>query len=124
VVNSLVLSILALLLIGLWVVLLDIPLAARPFALAAVVAPAILGIAAVGTLLGALLGSAGGRTSSLTIVILPLVLPVVLAASEATRLMVEGNISGEWVRWVAFLMTFGVVFSVAGAALFEFAVNE
>ena len=123
-VNALVFGLLGGLLAVLWVVLLDLPLMARPVALLAVSVPAILGIAAVGTLLGAVFGGRGERTGSLTILILPLVLPVVLAASEGTRLTMEGNLGGELARWVLFLATFAVVFGVAGGALFEYAVKE
>lgn len=123
-VNVIVLGGLACLLIALWVVLLEVPLLDRPVALLPVAFLGSLGIASVGTLLSALLGSQRASTGNLMIVVLPLVLPVVIAASEATRLILEGDLGLEWLRWILFLLCFGVVFTVAGSALFEFAVKE
>lgn len=124
VVNAVVLSGLACVLVPLWIGLLDVPMLERPVAFLPVVALAIVGIASVGTLLSALLGSARQRTGGLMLLVLPLVLPVVIAASEATRLAIEGDRGDEWQRWVMFLATFALVFVVAGWAFFEIAVKE
>lgn len=123
-VNVLVLAVLAALLLPLWVVLLHVPMLDRPSPMLAVTALGVVGIAAVGTLLSALLSGLGGRRGGLALVMLPLVIPLILAASEATRLILQGTLTAEWSRWVQFLAAFAAVFVVAGSSLFEFAVAE
>ena len=123
-VNLIVLLILTALLIPLWTALLGVPLLASPAAVALVALLASLGMAAVGTLLSALVAGLGPRSGGLALLVLPLVLPVLLAASEATRLILEDDLGPEWWRWMLFLASFAVVFIVAGASLFEFAVCD
>jgi heme exporter protein CcmB len=122
--NALVLAALSALLVALWVAVLRVPLLDAPGATLAVCLLGDAGVAAVGTLLGALLGGLGGRSGSLATLVLPLVLPVVLAASEATRLGLEGDLGPAWGRWVLLLAAFAVVFVAAGCALFEFTVAD
>jgi heme exporter protein B len=124
VVNLLVLIALACLLIPLWVALLGVPLLAHPAAIFLVALLGNLGIAAVGTLLGALVCGLGPRSGGLAILAVPLLLPVVLAAAECTRLILEDDLGREWWLWIQFLGTAAVVFVVAGAALFEYAVRD
>jgi heme exporter protein B len=123
-VNLIVLIALAGLMVPLWTALLGVPLLASPAAIVLVTLLGNLGIAAVGTLLSALLSGLGPRSGGLALLVLPLVIPVLIAASESTRLILEDDLGPEWWRWVLFLATFAVVFVVAGAALFEFAVRD
>jgi heme exporter protein B len=89
-----------------------------------VIVPGILGIAAVGTLLSSLVGGPGSRGNSLTLLVLPLAIPVLVAAAEATRLILVGDVGREWWRWVQFLAAFGVIFTTAGTTLVEFAIKD
>jgi heme exporter protein B len=123
-VNMIVLTVLACLLIPLWVVLLGVPLLSHPAAIVLVAFLGNLGIAAIGTLLSALVGGLGPRGGGLALLVLPLVIPVVVAAAEATRLILENDLGREWWRWIQFLAAFAVVFVVAGSVLFEYAVKE
>jgi heme exporter protein B len=123
-VNLLTLAALSCLLVPLWCVVLRVPLLATPAATVAVCLLGNAGIAAVGTLLSALLGGLGARAGSLAMLLVPLVIPVILAASEATRLNLEGDHGPAWWRWAALLAAFALVFGVAGCALFEFAIDE
>jgi heme exporter protein B len=123
-VNVLAIAALECVLIPLFVVLSDVPLAVRPGALAMVAALGNLGIASVGTLVSAMTASARRSGSVLALVVLPLAIPVVLAAAEATRLMSEGDLGAEWWRWIQLLAAFAVVFLTAGVVLFEFVIED
>ena len=123
-VNLIVLGSLACLLIPLWTILLGVPLLAAPGAMALLALLGIVGIAAVGTLLSALVAGLGPRSRGLALLVLPLVVPVLVAASEATRLLLENDLGGPFDRWIVFLACFAVVFVVAGTVLFEYAVCE
>jgi heme exporter protein B len=123
-VGVLALAVLQCLLIPLFFALSNVPLGARPAHLALVALLGNVGLAAVGTLTGALAASLGRSGSLLVLLALPLVLPVLLAAAEATRLLVEGNIDAVWWRWVQLLAAFAAAFVVAGALLFEFALED
>jgi heme exporter protein B len=123
-VNFIILGVLACLLIPLWTVLLGIPLLSAPLAVVVVAFLGILGIAAVGTLLGALMGGIGPRSGGLTLLVFPLVVPVLLASAESTRLILEGDLGREWWCWVQFLGVYAGVFVAAGTVLFEYAVRD
>ncbi|MFW6125140.1 MAG: heme exporter protein CcmB [Pirellulales bacterium] len=111
-------------LVPLFAAVADIPLLQRPAALVLIAACGNAAIAAVGTLLAAL--AAGIRRSgSLTaLLVLPMTVPVVLAAAEATRLMMAGELGPAWWRWIQFLAAFAVVFITAGILLFQLVVEE
>jgi heme exporter protein B len=124
IVNVATLSALECVLVPLFVALADVPLLERPGALILTAVPGNAGVAAIGTLLSAL--AAGVRRSgNLTVLlVLPLTIPVVLAAAEATRLMVAGDLGPAWWRWIQLLAAFAVVFTTAGTLLFELVIEE
>jgi heme exporter protein B len=111
-------------LIPLFAVLADVPLAAHPWAMLLVAVLGNVGLAAVGTLLSVLAGGMRQKGSLLVILVLPLVVPVLLAAAEATRLAGEDALGAEWWRWVQLLFAFDVVFVAAGTMLMDFAVED
>ena len=123
-VNVFALAALQCVLIPLFAVLCDAPLLARPGAMLLVAVLGNLGIAAIGTLLGALAAAVRNNRYVLELLVLPMAIPVVLAAAEATRLQLEGNIDAQWWRSVQLLGAFAVVFVVVGIVLFDFAVEE
>jgi hypothetical protein len=53
-----------------------------------------------------------------------MVIPVVLAASEATRMQVEGQIDGAWWDWNGLLAAFAAIFVVVGTVLMDFVTEE
>ena len=123
-VNVVALSAVQCVLIPLFVALSDVPLLARPAPMLAVAALGNLGLAAIGTLLSALSAGIRQRAQLALLLALPLVIPVVLAAAEATRLILEDNQAGELTRWMQLLAGFAVIFTIAGAALFDFVVED
>ena len=123
-VNIVWLAALQCVLIPLFVLLTDVPLFSRPWAMALV------------ALLGQLWHCLGGHVArrlaarihkggNLTLLLaLPMVIPVVLAAAEATRLLAEGQIDRSWWDWNGLLAVFAATFIVAGTVLMDFVAEE
>jgi len=111
-------------LIPLFVVLSDVPLFDRPGAMLLAALLGNLGIAAVGTLLSALAAGLRQGSGLLLVLVLPLAIPVVLAAAEATRLMLDGDLGPAWWRWIGLLGVFAVVFVTVGLLLFDQAIED
>jgi heme exporter protein B len=123
-VNLAALGILELVLVPVFIILSDVPFASRPGPLLLITALGNVGFAAVGTLVSGLTSGLRQRGGLLTLLVLPLVAPVVLGAAEATRLLLSGQIDSLWWRWIQLLAVFAAVFTVAGAMLFEFVVED
>lgn len=123
-VNIVALLALECVLVPLFVVLADVPLLRHPGAMVLVAVLGSVGMASVGTLVSALTLGLRQRTAVLSLLVLPLVLPVVLAAAEATRLIIEGDLGDEWLRWVQLLGAFATVFTTLGIVLFGVLVEE
>jgi heme exporter protein B len=123
-VNFIALGVLQTVVFCLCIILCDAPLLEHPWHVAVVAILGNIGISAVGTLLGSMWSSGRQGASMLAFMTLPLVAPVILAASEATRLVADGEIGTEWWRWVGLLSVFGVVFVTAGIVLFDFLIEE
>ncbi len=122
--NVAALVVLELVLVPLFIVLTDVPLAARPGALMLIAALGNVGFAAVGTLVSGLTVGLRHRGGLLALLLLPLVVPVVFASAEATRMMLSGQIDLLWWRWIQLLAVFATVFTVVGALAFEFVMEE
>jgi heme exporter protein B len=123
-VNTLVLTALQAVILSLSVLLSNVPLHEHPWHMAVVAGLGSVGIASVGTLLGGLWLCSRQGASMLAGLALPLVAPVILAASEATRLVAEGEIGPPWWRWVGLLGVFGVVFVTAGIVLYDYIIED
>ncbi|MCC6125592.1 MAG: heme exporter protein CcmB [Pirellulales bacterium] len=120
-VNAIALGALQAVLIPLFIVFCDAPLAAHPWAMLLVAMLGNLGIASVGTLLSALTSGTRHSGSMLALLALPLAIPVLLAASKATQCLGGAQIDADCWRWMQLLGAFAVVFSIAGMLLFDFA---
>lgn len=123
-VNLAALVILELVLVPAFVVLSDMPFNARLGPLLSIAALGNVGFAAVGTLVSGLTSGLRQRGGLLTLLLLPLVVPVVLAAAAATRLALMEPLDALAWRWIQLLAVFAVVFTVLGALLFEFVMEE
>jgi heme exporter protein CcmB len=124
VVNVVLLALLELILIPLFVVLTDVPLLARPGLMALVATLANIGFAAVGTLIGALTAGLRNRSGLLSLVLLPLAAPVLMASAAATRIAISGDNDPLWMWWVQLLAVFAVMFTVLGAMVFGYVLEE
>lgn len=122
--NVIALGVLQCLLIPLFGLLADLPLLQRAWQILLVAVLGNLGLASVGTLLSALATAVGRGGQLLALLVLPLAIPVVLAAAEATYLLTQGPTGDAWWRWIHLLGAFAVIFTTAGAVLFEFAIED
>ncbi len=123
-VNVVALAALQTVLIPLFIVLCDAPLAMHPGAMLLVAMLGNLGIASVGTLLSALTSGTRHSGSLLALLALPLTIPVVLAASKATQCLGGEQISPDWRLWVQLLGAFAAVFTMAGVLLYDFVMED
>lgn len=122
--NFLALTVLELFLLPSFAALSDVDLIAHPGSLAAVLVLTNLGFAALGTLLGALTQELRQRTSLLAVLLFPLLAPLILAAAEATRLLILGDVGPDWWRWMQFIGCFSLLFTTLGIVAFPLLVEE
>jgi len=123
-VNIVSLAILECVLIPSFIVLTDVPLLARPSLQLLIAALGTICFASVGTLVSALTSGLRFRNGLLALLLLPLVTPVVLGSAETTRIMLAGENGPQLWQWIRLLAVFSVVFTVAGAVLFEFVMED
>jgi heme exporter protein B len=123
-VNIISLAILECVLIPAFIVLTDVPLLARPGPLLLVVALGTISFGSIGTLLSAVTAGLRLRGGLLAFLLLPLVTPVVLASAEATRIVLAGEDVSPYWQWVRLLAVFSLVFTISGAVLFEFVMED
>jgi heme exporter protein B len=123
-VNVIALAALQAVLIPLFIMLCDGPLAMHPWAMLLVATVGNLGIASVGTLLSALTSATRHSGSMLAVVALPLAIPVLLAAAKATQCLGANQIDADCWRWVQLLGVFAGLFTAAGALLFDFVMED
>jgi heme exporter protein B len=123
-VNVIALAALQAVLIPLFIMLCDAPLAMHPGAMLLVAALGNVGIASVGTLLSALTSGTRHSGSMLAVIALPLAIPVLLAAAKATQCLGASQIDADCWRWVQLLGVFAGLFTAAGALLFDFVMED
>jgi heme exporter protein B len=124
IVNVVATVIVACVLIPLFVVLTDVPLLARLDLLAVVVMLGSLGFAAIGTLISAVMASERNGGGLLVLLLLPLASPIALSSAEATRIALSTNADSLWSWWIQLLAVFAIVYTVIGAIVFDFAMEE
>lgn len=122
--NFVALVALELVLVPVFMVLSDVAIASRPGALVLIAALSNVGFAAVGTLVSGLTAGVRHRGGLLALLLLPLVVPLVFGSAEATRLLITGRMGAQWWLWIQLLAVFAALFTVVGALLFEFVLEE
>ncbi len=123
-VNVTSIVLLELVLIPLFVVMTDVPLLARPGAIALIATLGNIGFAAAGTLVSAITADLRSRGGLLALLFLPLVMPVILACARTTGMMLANEMDAQWWQWIQFLVVSAIVFTVVGAVLFEVVMEE
>ncbi len=99
---------------------LDMPLLAAPASLILILVVTDMAIAAVGMIVaGISLRSPAGETL-LPILLLPLLTPLLIAATRATTAVLAGRPLAEWDFWLMLLITFFVLFVLAGTFIFDY----
>jgi heme exporter protein B len=123
-VNFLTLAALQAVVLSLFVIFGNVPLLDHPARMLAVAVLGNIGLTSVGTLLGGVCSENRQGTTMLALLTLPLAIPVLLAASEATRLVIDHESGPLWWRWIGFLIVFAIVFVTAGIILFELLIED
>jgi heme exporter protein CcmB len=123
-VNVISLAILECVLIPAFIVLTDVPLLARPVPLLITVVLGTVCFASLGTILSALTAGLQFRGGLLALLLLPMMTPVILGSAEATRIVLAGASDPTYWQWVRLMAVFSLVFTTAGAVLFEFVMEE
>jgi heme exporter protein B len=123
-VNFVALAALELIVVPVFIVFSDVAIASRPDLLLLLAALSNAGFAAAGTIVSGLTANLRHRSGLLALVLLPLVVPVLLASAEATGLLLTGRIDSQWWLRIQLLAVFAAVFTIVGALVFEFVLEE
>jgi heme exporter protein B len=110
--------------VALFIVFADVPLLARPGVMMLVIFLGSIGLSAVGTLIAALTAGLRNRSGLLAVLYLPIVTPLVLSSAEATRIVLANHGDPLWWWWIQLLAAFALVFTIVGAIVFEFVMEE
>jgi heme exporter protein B len=111
-------------LIPLFVVLMDVPMFGSLGSMLLIVLLSNVGFAAAGSVLGALSAGLGNRSGLLPLLLLPVVAPLFLGSAAATRIVVSGEQDSLWSWWLQLLAVFAATFTIVGAIVFEFILEE
>jgi heme exporter protein B len=101
------------------IVLFDIEVPAAWPALLAILLLGITGLVTLGTFYAAMASRMRAREVLLPLLLFPMLVPVLLAAMEATKALLGGNVMGDAGAWLRLLAVFDVVFLVASFLAFE-----
>jgi heme exporter protein B len=121
--NTLFLLVTELLLLPVFSVLYNVPLAAVLPQLTLVLFLGSLGLSVTGTTLSAISAQARMRELLLPLLLLPLLTPLLIASTEATRDLLEPPRTLRW-DWLAFLIAFDVIFLTAVWLFGEYLLEE
>jgi len=121
--NTLFLLVTELLLLPIFAVLYNVPLFRVIPQLALVLFLGSLGLSATGTALSAISAQARMRELLLPVLLLPLLTPLLIASTEATAALLGPEAALRW-DWLAFLITFDVIFLTAVWLFGEYLLEE
>ncbi|MEP6495026.1 MAG: heme exporter protein CcmB [bacterium] len=92
-------------------------------ALVGIVACGAIGLVTLGTFYAAMASRSRAREVLLPLLLFPMLVPVLLAAIQATKALLGGNVMGDAGAWARLLVAFDVVFLVATFLAFEFVIE-
>jgi heme exporter protein B len=101
------------------VVLFQVRVPAAWPALLAILALGAIGLVTLGTFYAAMASRSRAREVLLPLLLFPMLVPVLLAAMEATKALLGGNVMGDAGAWARLLAAFDIVFLVATFLAFE-----
>jgi heme exporter protein B len=122
--NVIVLGVAQVVLLALLMLFLGVAIPVAPLGLLFVNVLGLIGFAALATLFAAISVRLRAREMMLPLLVLPLLVPLVICAVEASRIVMAGGTIASAGAWIRVLVTFDVIFSVAGWMLFEQLVQE
>lgn len=117
--NLLLLTVIALVVVPLFVLMLDVSVA-RPGAFIAVVICGSLGLGAAATIVAAIIAKARGKGALYGALGFPILLPLLIMAVQATRLSITAQFAGELGSIMVGLLSFAVMLVTASGMLFNY----
>jgi heme exporter protein B len=106
------------------VILYDLPIGGRPFALAGVLLLATFGFVTLGTFYASMSSRIRAREVLLPLLLFPMMVPLLLAAVQASRALMSGDVMSDAGAWIRPIVVFDVVFFVAAFLAFEHVIEE
>ncbi|MEP6989349.1 MAG: heme exporter protein CcmB [bacterium] len=101
------------------IVLFQVQVPAQWPALVATLFLGMVGLVTLGTFYAAIASRSRAREVLLPLLLFPMLVPVLLAAMEATKALLGGNVMGDAGAWTRLLIVFDVIFLVATFLAFE-----
>ena len=117
--NLLLMALVEAVVLGLFVLFMNVDLARAMPGLLAVLGLGTLGIAAVGTLFGAMTAHVRARELLFPVLLLPVLVPVLLAIVKATEALLAGDPVAGVSHWMKLLIAADVIYVVAGLLTFD-----
>lgn len=109
--------------IALGVVLFQVQIPTQWPALVAIVFFGCTGLVTLGTFYAAMASRSRAREVLLPLLLFPMLVPVLIAAVEATKALLGGNLMGDASAWARLLAAFDIIFLVASFLAFEFVIE-
>ena len=122
--NFVLLSVMVVLVFVVFTAFFNLRLAGNPYTLFGVVALGVLGFVSLNTLFSAMATRSSMGESLLPVLVFPFLVPVVVYGTTATDRLFAGRPFAEDVGNLRMLGAFAILFTVAGAVLFRFVVEE
>lgn len=92
-------------------------------ALAAILFLGCVGLVTLGTFYAAMASRSRAREVLLPLLLFPMLVPVLIAAIEATKALLGGNLMSDAGAWARLLAAFDIIFLVASFLAFEFVIE-
>ena len=109
--------------IALGVILFQVRIPAQWPALLAILLFGCVGLVTLGTFYAAMASRSRAREVLLPLLLFPMLVPVLIAAIEATKALLGGDVMGDAGAWARLLAAFDVIFVVASFLAFEFVIE-
>ena len=121
--NALFITVIDLIILPVFVVLFDIPIATLPH-LGVIVILGTIGLSGVGTLFSAMAVHTRAREILLPVLLFPLIVPVILSAVKLSAAVIDDLPFAEVQQWFNLLVVFDLVFAVLSFLFFDYVVEE
>ena len=122
--NFILLSVMVALVFAVFGLFFSLQFSGNPIALLVVVAFGVVGFVSLTTLFSAMATRSSMGESLLPVLVFPLLIPVVVYGTTATDRLFAGRPVAEVSGNLRMLLAFAIIFTVAGAGLFRFVIEE
>ena len=122
--NFILLSVMVALVFAVFALFFSLQFAGNPITLVGVVSFGLMGFVSLTTLFSAMATRSSMGESLLPVLVFPLLIPVVVYGTTATDRLFAGRPVAEVSGNLRMLLAFAIIFTVAGAGLFRFVIEE